>query len=274
MNNAIQLPSTAAATPRVAPLRTLIVDDEVSARRRLVDLAATEPGVLVVGECSDGLQACRDIEGMAPDLVLLDVEMPELDGLDVVSTIGLERMPATIFVTAHRDYAVPAFEADAMDFLLKPFDQERFSRAIAKARARMRAGDGADRATSLHAAMTHLAAASEPGSRLWVRCGDAKQLIRTDDVMYIRAEGNNMKVHTRDGEFVVRERLANMLAGLDPAIFRRVHRSHIVNLDHVKKRLPWFGGDALLIMSNGCRLTQSRTYRDALSDVRDANRLA
>ncbi len=115
---------------------------------------------------------------------------------------------------------------------------------------------------------------SGAGSRLWVRCGDAKQLIRTEDVMYIRAEGNYMRVHARDGEFVVRERLASMLAGLDPATFRRVHRSHVVNLDHVKKRLPWFGGDALLIMSNGCRLTQSRTYRDALDDVRDAHRLA
>ena len=262
----------AMAPPCAAPLRTLIVDDEASARRRLVDLAALEPGVVVVGECSDGLQACRDIERLAPDLVLLDVEMPELDGLELVSAVGLERMPATIFTTAHSHYAVPAFEADAMDYLLKPFDQERFARAIAKARARLRTG--ADRATSLHAAVTHLAAASEPGARLWVRCGDAKQLIRTEDVMYIRAEGNTMKVHARDGEFAVRERLAAMLAGLDPAVFRRVHRSHIVNLDHVKKRLPWFGGDALLIMSNGCRLTQSRTYRHALSDIRDASRLA
>jgi two-component system, LytTR family, response regulator len=267
-------PSNAAAMPRGAPLRTLVVDDEASARRRLVDLAASEPDIVVVGECSDGLQACRDIERMAPDLVLLDVEMPELDGFGVVASVGLDRMPATIFVTAHSRYAVPAFDADAMDYLLKPFDQERFSRAIAKASARMRANDGAGRATSLRTAMSHLSGAGEPGSRLWVRCGDAKQLIRLEDVMYIRAEGNYMRVHARDGEFVVRERLAGLLAGLDPAIFRRVHRSHVVNLDHVKKRLPWFGGDALLIMSNGCRLTQSRTYRDALGDVRDANRLA
>ena len=264
----------ASSSPATAPLRVLIVDDEASARRRLVDLAALEPGVVVVGECSDGLQACGEIERLAPDLVLLDVEMPELDGLEVVSAVGVERMPATIFVTAHSHYAVPAFDADAMDYLLKPFDPERFSRAIAKARARLRAGDGRERVTSLRAAMTHLAAGGEAGSRLWVRCGDAKQLIRTEDVMYIRAEGNYMRVHVRDGEFVVRERLASLLAGLDPAIFRRVHRSHVVNLDHVRKRLPWFGGDALLIMSNGCRLTQSRTYRQALGDVLDASRLA
>ncbi len=254
-------------TSGMSPLRTLIVDDEASARRRLVDLAASEPGVEVVGECSDGAQACREIERLAPDLVLLDVEMPELDGLEVVSTVGLARMPATIFVTAHHRYAVSAFEADAMDYLLKPFDQDRFSRAIAKARARMQAGDGAARSTRLQAAMTNLAPATSAVDRLWVRSGDAKQLVRADDVLYIRAEGNYMKVHARDGEFVVRERLVGLLARLDPAIFRRVHRSHIVNLDHVKKRLPWFGGDALLIMSNGSRLTQSRTFRDALDDV-------
>ena len=265
----IDQPSSAQAT---APLRVLVADDEASARRRLVDLAALEPGVVVVGECSDGQQACRDIERLAPDLVLLDVEMPELDGLGVVSAIGVERMPATIFVTAHSRYAVPAFDADATDYLLKPFDPERFARAIAKARARLRAGD--ERATSLRAAMTQLSAGNAPGARLWVRCGDARQLIRTEDVMYIRADGNTMRVHAREGEFVVRERLANLLAGLDPAIFRRVHRSHVVNLDHVKKRLPWFGGDALLIMSNGCRLTQSRTFRHALDDIPDASRLA
>lgn len=257
-----------------APLRVLVADDEASARRRLVDLAATEAGLVVVGECSDGLQACRDIERLAPDLVLLDVEMPELDGLGVVASIGVEHMPATIFVTAHSHYAVPAFDADATDYLLKPFDPERFSRAIAKARARLRAGDGGERATSLRAAMTQLAAGSGAGARLWVRSGDARQLIRTEDVMYIRADGNTMRVHAREGEFAVRERLSNLLAGLDPAIFRRVHRSHVVNLDHVKKRLPWFGGDALLIMSNGCRLTQSRTFRHALDDIPDANRLA
>ena len=268
--NVVASPSLAAA----APLRTLIVDDEASARRRLVDLAALEPAVLVVGECSDGRQACREIERLAPDLVLLDVEMPELDGLEVVSAVGLERMPATIFVTAHSRYALPAFDADATDYLLKPFDQERFARAIAKAGARLRAGDGGGRATRLQAAMTQLAAASAPGARLWVRCGDARQLIRTEDVMYIRADGNTMRVHAREGEFVVRDRLASLLAGLDPAIFRRVHRSHVVNLDHVKKRLPWFGGDALLIMSNGCRLTQSRTFRHALDDIPDAGRLA
>jgi two-component system LytT family response regulator len=257
----------AVAAVAAVPLRTLIVDDETSARRRLVDLAALEPGMLVIGECSDGAQACREIERVAPDLVLLDVEMPEVDGLQVVSAIGLDRMPATIFVTAHHRYAVPAFEADAMDYLLKPFDQQRFARAIAKVRARLHGGDATARAASLRAAVAQLAAAKEPVDRLWVRCGDARKLVRTADVMYLSADGNYVRVHTGDGEFVVRDRLAGMLEGLDPALFRRVHRSHIVNLDHVRKRLPWFGGDALLIMSNGNRLTQSRTFRDALSDV-------
>ena len=244
-------------------MRVLVVDDEATARRRLLDFAALEDDVQVVGECTDGRQACDDIARLAPDLVLLDVEMPELGGLDVVSALGLARMPATIFVTAHHRYAVSAFEADAMDFLLKPFDRERFARAIAKARAWMQAEGRAARELRLQAALANLAPASAGADRVWVRTDGARTPVRWSDVLYVEADGNYVHLRTAGARHTLRERLTGVLERLDPAVFRRVHRSHIVNLNHVKKRLAWFGGDGLLIMSDGHRLTHSRTYRDA-----------
>ncbi len=246
-------------------MRVLVVDDEATARRRLVDFAGAEEGVQIVGECADGRAACRDIERLAPDLVLLDVEMPELGGLDVVAALGLARMPATIFVTAHHRYAVSAFEADAMDFLLKPFDRERFARAIAKARAWMRAEGRAARELRLAAALANLAPATTAADRVWVRHDGARTPVRWADVLYVEADGNYVRLHTAGAQHTLRERMVGVLERLDPAVFRRVHRSHIVNLNHVKKRLAWFGGDGLLIMSDGRRLTHSRTYRDALA---------
>lgn len=274
-----------------AAIRVLVIDDETSARKRLLQFLAGEPDVVVLKECRNGLEACTDIPALQPDLVFLDVEMPEYNGLEVVAQIGVERMPLTIFVTAYDHYAVAAFDANATDYLLKPFDQPRFAKAMAKARqwlalARQPAppetgsagqtgsanakpettGNAAPPGTRLAAVLCALDHVTRSPERIWVRHGDAQQLIRTADIVYISADGNYIRLHTTAGAFQMRERMLGIIERLDPARFRRIHRSHIVNLDHVKKRLPWFGGDNLVMMADGTRLTQSRNYRDALRE--------
>lgn len=244
-----------------AALRVLVVDDETSARRRLLQFLATVADVEVVGESRNGLEACADIARLQPSLVFLDVEMPELTGLEVVAQVGVAAMPATIFATAYDHYALRAFDANAMDYLLKPFDKERFDIALGKARRWIGAETGQFR-QGLQKTLTSLAQ-----DRILVRSGDNQQLVKAADIMYISAEGNYIRLHTVGGEFQMRERMAGILERLDGKMFRRIHRSHIVNLDHVTKLLPWFGGDSLVMMSDGSRLTLSRSHKDAFSGI-------
>lgn len=247
-----------------APIRVLLADDESSARRRLLQFLSAEPGVDVVAQCSNGREACEAIAALAPDLVFLDVEMPELSGLEVVAHIGAARMPATIFATAYEHYALPAFEANAMDYLLKPFDAERFGRAMAKARHWIGHGELDQCRARLGAMLGQLEAAKKPQDRLCVPSGQSQRMLRAADILYISAEGNYIRLHLAGETHLLRERMVGILARLDPALFRRIHRSHIVNLDHVEKLLPWFGGDQLLMLSDGTRLTLSRSYRAGL----------
>ncbi len=246
-------------------IRVLVADDESSARRRLLQFLSAYPDVSVVGESCNGVQACADIARLKPNLVFLDVEMPELTGLQVVERIGPASMPATIFATAYDHYALGAFNANAMDYLLKPFDEGRFDVAMAKARRWLDA-DAGQFGARLESTIVQLAAARNAQDRILVRSGESQVLVKAADILYISAEGNYVRLHTSGGEHLLRERMAGMLERLDGALFRRIHRSHIVNLDHVKKLLPWFGGDSLVMMADGTRLTLSRSHRDALRE--------
>ncbi len=247
-------------------IRVVIADDETSARRRLQQFLALEDDVELIAQCSDGLQACQAINELVPDLVFLDVEMPERNGLAVVAAIGVDAMPATIFATAFDHYALPAFDANAMDYLLKPFDQARFSKSMAKARAWLRAGQLSQCHAELAGLMTATQTPVAPCERLLVRSGEIGHMVKAADIMYITAEGNYIRLHTPATSHQMRERMLGILERLDPARFRRIHRSHIVNLDHVKKVLPWFGGDFLVMMADGCRLTLSRNFREGMAE--------
>lgn len=246
-------------------LRVLLVDDETTARRRIAQFLEAHTDIALAGEARNGLEACSAIESLRPDLVFLDVEMPEMNGLEVVERIGVDNMPATVFATAYDHYALDAFNANAMDYLVKPFDQARFALALAKAR-RWLGADKGQFGSQLKAVMDTLGTARAAQERILVRSGDAQVLVKTADILYISAEGNYVRLHTLAGEHLMRERMAGMLERLDGALFRRIHRSHIVNLDHVKKLLPWFGGDCLVMMADGTRLTLSRNHRDALKE--------
>jgi two-component system, LytTR family, response regulator len=241
-------------------LRVLVVDDETSARRRLIQFLDAQSGVELAGEACNGVEACALIAQRKPDLVFLDVEMPEMNGLDVVRAIGVADMPPTIFATAYDHYALQAFDANAMDYLLKPFDAARFEAAMARARRWIQAGSS----QALAGVMAQLPPARTGQERILVRSGEVQLLVKAADIRYISAEGNYVRLHTAQGEHLVRDTMAGMLARLDGAQFRRIHRSHIVNLDHVAKLLPWFGGDSLVMMSDGGRLTLSRNHREAM----------
>lgn len=247
-----------------APIAVLIADDESAARRRLRDFLDAEADMRVVGECRDGAGAVEAIATLAPQLVFLDVDMPVLNGLEVVGRVGAARMPATVFATAYDHYAVAAFDANAIDYLVKPFDRGRFARTLARVRQRLDGGRG-QALDGLAAIVQRLADAAAPVERILVRDGQVQQLVKTSDILYVTAQGNYVRLHTTDAQHQLRETISAMAERLDPTRFRRIHRSHIVNLDHIRRILPWFGGDSLVMMADGARLTQSRTYRDALA---------
>lgn len=245
-------------------MRILIADDEELARRRLCQLLAAHADAEVVAQCSDGRQASALIAECRPELVFLDVDMPELNGLEVVRQVGVEQMPATIFATAYDHYALAAFDANAVDYLLKPFDQARLDRALEKVR---RQGVAAQRAP-VAAALAALEQGAAWGEHVLVRGSHSQQMLALADICCIAAEGNYVRLHTAEGSWLLRDSLGAVQERLDETRFRRIHRSHIVNIAHVSKVMPWLGGDAVVMLRNGLRLRMSRNYRRALDPER------
>ncbi|MBI4914170.1 MAG: response regulator transcription factor [Acidobacteria bacterium] len=244
-------------------MRVLIVDDEPLARQRIRQLLAGEGDLEVAGEAVNGLEAVRLIEELAPDLVFLDVQMPELDGFGVVESVGVDRMPATLFVTAFDQHAVKAFEVHALDYLLKPFDRERFRKALARVREwRGRPGG----APSLEGLLAEIRRDQPCPDRFLVRNGERYQLVKASAIQWVEAEDNYVRLHVEGASHLLRHTMGGILARLDPKVFRRIHRSAIVNLDFIKELQSWTGGDMLVVMRDGTRLTLSRTYRDQFAE--------
>jgi two-component system, LytTR family, response regulator len=242
-------------------LRALVVDDEAPARRRIRRLLMDEPDVAVVGECGDGASAIAAIAASRPDLVFLDVQMPERDGFDVVKALPPRQIPAILFVTAYDQYALRAFDVHAVDYLLKPFTGERFRTALARARERI----------ARHApdpALAGLAAALRSPtylSRLPVRTGGRTIFVDLAAVDWIEAADNYVRLHAQQREYLARETLAALDAQLDPEVFARIHRSVIVRIDRIAEVRPTSHGDAEVVLRGGARLPASRTWRHRLS---------
>ena len=240
-------------------MRVLIVDDEPLARERIRTLLAGERGVEIAGECPDGLSAVRAINALSPDLVFLDVQMPEMDGFAVLERLSRDRMPAVIFVTAFDQYAIKAFEVCALDYLLKPFDRERFAKALARAKS---AGDVTARLTAL---LEEWNGRRKYLDRLVIRGGGRIFFLRVAEIDWIESAGNYVRLHCGNEEHLYRETMARMESALDPARFARIHRSTIVNVERVKELHPLFRGDYTVILRNGRELTLSKGYRDRLA---------
>jgi two-component system, LytTR family, response regulator len=250
-----------------AKIRALIVDDEPPARRRLRALLCAEPDVEVAGECGDGREAVERIRALRPDLVFLDVQMPEAGGFDVVAAVGPGRMPAVVFVTAYDEFALRAFEVHALDYLLKPFDTERFRAALHHAREhlrRKRTGELEGRLVSLLEGLRPPPAYLE---RIPVRSGARIHLVPVDDVDYLEADDNYVRLHAGARTHLLRETLGALEARLDPARFLRVHRSLVVNLSRVAELESLGGGEYVLALTTGARLVSGRSYRAKLQDA-------
>jgi two-component system, LytTR family, response regulator len=261
------------------PLRVLIVDDERLARRRLEDLLRREAGVEIIGMLDNGAAAVEAIDDLQPDLVFLDVQMPGMTGVEVVSQVGPEEMPATIFVTAYDHFAVKAFEMAALDYLVKPFDDERFEQAFRRAREviglhevrRMtqrlvtllgdqpRDGTSAPRPAPLARRGGHM-------ERIAVDSHGQVRVVPVGRIDYITASGPYAELHVGDKTFVIRERMQNLDERLDPERFFRIHRSAIVQLDRIETLLRGSGGDYAVRLKGGAQLSVSRNRRDELEE--------
>lgn len=243
-------------------MRVLIVDDEPLARERLRTLLAAEPDVETVGECADGPSAIAAIRQLAPDLVFLDVQMPGVDGFGVIGS--LETPPAVIFVTAFDQFAIKAFEVCALDYLLKPFDRERFSKALARGRIECTRRSGSDLDTRIRSLLEEWQARKKYPDRIVVRSGGRVLFLRVDELDWVEAAGNYVRLHAGGEEYLHRESMSRMESTLDPEKFARIHRSTIVNVERVKELHPLFRGDFAVILRNGKQLILGKAYRTRL----------
>jgi two-component system, LytTR family, response regulator len=254
-------------------LRVVVADDEPIGRQRLVRLLQAEPDTEVLAACADGEEAVEAIRDHVPDLVLLDIQMPHLDGFEVVAALGEAQQPAVIFVTAHDQYALRAFEVHAFDYLLKPVDQDRLRAALARAvapgpRSPQSLPRDIDRGGSTTRRILTLLEelnARDRGrgrDRLVVRTPERAFFLRTETVDWVEAAGKFVHLHVGRSVHALRESMAELEQELDPVRFLRISRSAIVNIDRIQEIQPWFQGDYVLILTDGTRLTSTRGYRD------------
>jgi two-component system LytT family response regulator len=243
----------------MSKIRTLVVDDEPIARARVVSLLKEEADIEVIGECANGRQAMTAIESSSPDLLFLDIQMPEVNGLDLARTIQSTGTPAVVFVTAYDEYALRAFEVHALDFLLKPFSAERFRSALGHAREQVsqrRKGATIPKADAERRAVRP--------NRLMIKSGGRIHFVRMADIDWCEAQGNYVRVHVGQQEHLVRDTMSHLESELDPQQFVRIHRSTIVNVDRIQEMQSSFNGEYVVLLRTGTRLTLSRGYREIL----------
>jgi two-component system LytT family response regulator len=247
-------------------IRVLLVDDEPLARQRLRALLEAEPDMEIAGECADGGQAVEAIRRHRPDLVFLDVRMPELDGFGVLDALAEEPRPAVVFVTAYDRFALKAFEVNALDYLLKPFDRERFRKALERAREQIGRTQGEEVSAQLRDLLKDARDGRKYLDRVVIKSASRVFFLRVGEIDWIEAAGNYLKLHAGGEAHLLRETMNNLEARLDPACFLRIHRSTIVNIERIQELQPWFHGDYLVLLHDGTRLTLSRGYRQKLQD--------
>jgi two-component system LytT family response regulator len=251
-------------------VKVVIADDEPLARRRSARLLREREDVEIVAQCSGGAEAAASIRALAPDLVLLDIQMPDLDGFGVIAEVGLEQMPHVVFVTAYDQHAIKAFEIDAVDYIVKPYTPERFNAAVDRAieRIAQRASSAPpndSKESQMLSLMQRVFSEEDqaPGSdRIIVRERDRIRLVRAREIDWVESEANYVRLHTSNGSYLIRGNLGKLEEKLSAFGFVRVHRRFLVNLDRVTEVQPWFGGDAIVVLSNNTKVRLSRTFRE------------
>jgi two-component system LytT family response regulator len=245
-------------------LCVLVADDEAPARQRIIDLLRRDSQIVAIIEASDGLSAVEIIQNRRPDLVFLDVQMPERNGLEVIAEVGAERMPLTVFVTAYDEHAIHAFEANALDYLLKPFSDERFEVTMARASIRMDERNLREFGRRMLRMVSMVSARDLPLDRLVVKSGGATRFVRVADIDWIEAAGVYANLHIGGKELLYRGALNELLERLDPVRFVRIHRSAIVNIESIVHLAPISHGEFEVLLKDGSRSRISRTYRSQL----------
>jgi two-component system, LytTR family, response regulator len=246
-------------------IRTVIVDDEPWARTRIATLLSSEEDFEVVAACASGDEAISAVTTLAPHVVFLDVQMPGLDGFEVVDAVGVEAMPIVVFATAHDDYALKAFEAQALDYLLKPFDEERFRRTVRRVRREVESHAKPDK--SLERLMQTLRGERRYLQRLTVQAAGRVTFLKSLDIDWLEASGNYVTLHVGRDTHLLRDSLTALEEKLDPNQFIRVHRSAIVNIERIKELAPWVRGEQALILRDGTQLTIGRAFRTRLTSL-------
>ena len=264
--------NTPAAHPATT-IRTMIVDDEVLARQNVEALLQSDPGINIVAQCGNGIEAVEALKLHRPDLLFLDVQMPGMTGFEVLAKLPATALPQVVFVTAYDHFALQAFEVQAVDYLLKPFNRARFAEALARAKAAVHNRDQQDFSRRLEEVMAafqklrggapnEVAATKlrESDGRLFIRCDGEIHVMSPDDILWIESDGDYVRLHVTDKSRFVRMSLHKMMDKLDPAHFVQIHRSTIVNLQHMRKASPALYGEYTVELTNGARLKVSRTF--------------
>jgi len=266
------------AIPVAAPLRALIVDDEPAARRGVRLLLEREHDVLIVGEAGDGEAAVTLITRERPDVVFLDVQMPACDGFEVIRRVASHSAPAVVFITAYDEHALRAFDVNAVDYLLKPYDDERFRAALGRARHSVRRRDVEALNERLARLLAFVEAQQSPpapaaggeaivSDRILLKSSGEVLFLKADEIDWIEAEGDYMKFHVAGRTHLLRETMARLEERLDPRKFIRIHRSTIVHIDRVRKLSPSFAGEYAVVLHDGTKLKLSRGYQERIQEL-------
>lgn len=247
-------------------IRTLIVDDEPIARRHVRALLGEHPEIEIIGESGNGPDAIATIRKEHPQLVLLDIQMPEIDGFGVVKEIGAEKMPVVVFVSAFDEYALAAFEAHALDYIMKPVKRDRFHQTIRRAVEQISQRGGGDLHGSLGRLLERIESERRFPSRLAIKTEGRMLFLKAAEIDWIETDGDHVKFHVGTQTYLHRTTLTRLEERLSPKTFLRIHRSIVVNIERVRELQPWFQGDYVLILADGTRLTSGRSYRERVRD--------
>lgn len=245
-------------------IRAIVVDDEPLACKRLVKLLSEEEDVEVVEVCANGKEAIDEINEQNPDLVFLDIQMPEINGFEVLQHIESDRVPAIIFVTAYDEYALKAFEVHALDYLMKPFNKARFRDSLQRAKNSIKSNGNTEVGEKIENLLEYLNPEQDSLSRILIKTSSRYFFLKADEIDWIESAGNYVRIHSGKNNYLIRETMINMEKKLDDDKFFRIHRSTIINVEKVKELEQWFHGDYQVIMYNDEKLTMSRNYKDLL----------
>lgn len=240
-------------------MKVIIIDDELPARKKIRTFLADEPKIEIIGEASNGLEAVKLIEELRPDLIFLDIQMPGLTGFQVLQALDKAIMPSVIFTTAYDEYAVKAFEVNALDYLLKPFDEERFQKALERVNKQNTQNNQYNQLTNL---LLELKKQPNYLQRLLIKTAGKIIFIKTDEIDWIEAEEKYVQIHVGKDKYLYRETMNTLEQQLNPENFTRIHRSYIVRIDFIKELVPWSHADYLLILQDKTELNLGRNYRD------------